>query len=67
VPATLVTQWVVEDASARDLVVEFHRQLKNQPARPRAELLRQAALKVMQVQRRPQAWAGFILIGGDGR
>lgn len=66
VPATVVTQWSVNDANARDLIVEFHRQLKTRPAQDKAESLRQAALKVMRTQRHPQAWAGFILVG-DGR
>src|SRR6185369_12472368 len=47
VPATVVSQWKVESASTRDLMVNFHRSLISfQPTK--ADALRQAALKLMR-------------------
>lgn len=66
VPTTVVSQWKVLDLSTQELMVEFHRQLKTNPAQGKAESLRQAALKVMKIERHPFHWAGFILVG-DGR
>jgi CHAT domain-containing protein len=66
VPATVVSHWKVQDASTRQLMVEFHRQMKSNPARGKAEALRQAALNVMKTARLPYFWAGFMLVG-DGR
>jgi CHAT domain-containing protein len=73
VPATVVSQWQVESASTRDLMVNFHRGLSS-PSRAgkakatRTEALRQAALKVMKnpATSHPFYWAGFVLVG-DGR
>jgi CHAT domain-containing protein len=71
VPSTLVSQWKVESASTRDLMLGFHRQLRA-PApvkakMTKAEALRRAALKVMKnpETRHPFYWAGFVLVG-DG-
>jgi CHAT domain-containing protein len=52
-PATVVTQWKVESAGARDLMLNFHRQLRAPSAAStasatKAEALRQAALKLMK-------------------
>jgi len=69
VPATLVSQWKVDSASTRELMVNFH-----QLARPtavstariaKAEALRRAALKVMKNPgtRHPFYWAGFVMYG----
>ena len=73
VPSTVVSQWKVEAAGTRDLMVSFHRALISRPAAGRAmvtkaEALRQAALKVMKnpETRHPFYWAGFVLVG-DGR
>jgi CHAT domain-containing protein len=72
VPSTLVSQWNVESASTRDLMLNFHRQLRAPAATnadmTKAEALRQAALKVMKNQgtNHPFYWAGFVLVG-DGR
>jgi CHAT domain-containing protein/tetratricopeptide (TPR) repeat protein len=73
VPSTVVSQWQVESASTRDLMVNFHRGLSS-PARSgkakttKTEALRQAALKVMKNPEtsHPFYWAGFVLVG-DGR
>ena len=73
VPATLVSQWKVGSASTRDLMLNFHRQLKAPStvarATPmRADALRRAARKLMKnpLTRHPFYWAGFVLVG-DGR
>ncbi len=72
-PTTVVSQWKVESASTRDLMLSFHHQLQAQPAAAKmklskAEALRQAALKLMKnpETNHPFYWAGFVLVG-DGR
>jgi CHAT domain-containing protein/tetratricopeptide (TPR) repeat protein len=71
-PSTVVSQWKVESASARNLMLNFHRQLRAPAAAKakvtKAEALRQAALKVMKSPEtsHPFYWAGFVLVG-DGR
>ena len=73
VPSIVVSQWKVESAGTRDLMVNFHRSLI-QPVGPKqtkstkSDALRQAALKLM---RNPQTshpfyWAGFVLVGEGG-
>jgi CHAT domain-containing protein/Tfp pilus assembly protein PilF len=73
VPAIVVSQWKVESASTRDLMLSFHRQLRAPQASAKlkatkVEALRRAALKVMKNPEtsHPFYWAGFILVG-DGR
>lgn len=73
VPATVVSQWKVESAGTRDLMVNFHRALTSPPAahreRPtKAEALRQAELRVMRNPEtsHPFYWAGFVLVGDGG-
>jgi CHAT domain-containing protein len=69
VPSIVVSQWKVESASTRDLMVNFHRSLigdgKAKPSKSGA--LRQAALSLMKnpETRHPFYWAGFVLVG-DG-
>jgi len=70
-PATVVSQWEVESASTRDLMLGFHRQLQAPRAAgklTKAESLRRAAIKMMKNPdtNHPFYWAGFVLIG-DGR
>jgi len=70
-PATVVSQWEVESASARDLMLGFHRQLQAPRAEgklTKAESLRRAAIKMMKNPdtNHPFYWAGFVLVG-DGR
>ena len=69
VPSTVVSQWKVESNSTRELMLGFHRSLRSMsrnPA-PKAEALRQAALKVMKnpSTSHPFYWAGFVLVGAD--
>jgi CHAT domain-containing protein len=54
VPSTVVSQWKVESASTRDLMLNFHRQLRSPSAAAKAtkaEALRQSALKLMKTRR----------------
>ena len=67
VPSTVVSQWKVESASTRDLMVNFHRSLLS--AKPtKADALRQAELKLMRNPEtsHPFYWAGFVLVGDGG-
>ncbi len=70
VPSTVVSQWKVESASTRDLMLNFHRLLRTaaKSRAPKAEALRQSALKLMKnpATSHPFYWAGFVLIG-DGK
>jgi CHAT domain-containing protein/Tfp pilus assembly protein PilF len=66
VPSIVVSQWKVESAGTRDLMVNFHRGLISSGAKSGA--LRQAALKVMKNPEtsHPFYWGGFVIVG-DGR
>ena len=70
VPATVVSQWKVDSASTRDLMVNFHRSLISQTGskQTKTAALRQAALKLMQNPEtsHPFYWAGFVLVGDGG-
>jgi len=69
VPSTVVSQWKVDSASTRDLMVNFHRALLSQQTRPtKTDALRQAALKLMRNPEtsHPFYWAGFVLVGDGG-
>jgi CHAT domain-containing protein/Tfp pilus assembly protein PilF len=72
VPSIVVSQWKVESAGTRDLMVNFHRGLISTPeagkSKPtKSEALRQAALKLLKnpETNHPFYWAGFVLVG-DG-
>src|SRR5262245_20748030 len=72
VPSTVVSQWKVESASTRDLMLGFHRQLRA-PASAKAkmtkaEALRRAALRLLKSAEtsHPFHWAGFVLVGDGG-
>ena len=72
VPTTVVSQWQVESASTRDLMVRFHRGLNSQlragqTKATKSEALRQAALKLLQRREtsHPFYWAGFVLVGDE--
>jgi CHAT domain-containing protein/lipopolysaccharide biosynthesis regulator YciM len=71
VPTTVVSQWQVESASTRDLMVSFHRGLNPprgaQEKATKSEALRQAALKLLRKPEtaHPFYWAGFVLVGDD--
>jgi CHAT domain-containing protein len=67
VPSTVVSQWKVDSASTRDLMVNFHRSLLL-PKQRKTDALRQAALKLMRNPEtsHPFYWAGFVLVGDGG-
>jgi CHAT domain-containing protein len=72
VPATVVSQWKVESASTRDLMLGFHRRLQAHQASgnskaSKAEALRHAAIALLRnpATSHPFYWAGFVLVG-DG-
>jgi CHAT domain-containing protein len=67
VPSTVVSQWKVDSASTRDLMVNFHRSLLT-PKQRKTDALRQAALKLMRNPEtsHPFYWAGFVLVGDGG-
>jgi CHAT domain-containing protein len=69
-PAIVVSQWKVESAATRELMLGFHRNLiaSSKTKMTKAEALRQAALKLMKnpASNHPFYWAGFVLVG-DGR
>ena len=72
VPSIVVSQWKVESASTRDLMVNFHRAIissgPKQTKTAKADALRQAALKLMRNPEtsHPFYWAGFVLVGDGG-
>jgi CHAT domain-containing protein len=72
VPSIVVSQWKVESAGTRELMVNFHRGLLSTPGEgksppTKSEALRQAAQKLMKnpETNHPFYWAGFVLVG-DG-
>lgn len=68
VPATVVSQWKVESASTRDLMVDFHRALISPAGATKSGALREAALKLVRnpATRHRFYWAGFVLVGDGG-
>ena len=57
------TLWNVNDQAASDLIVEFYRQLKTDPAVSKAEALRRAQRKTLEGRfEHPQYWSPFLLI-----
>jgi CHAT domain-containing protein/Tfp pilus assembly protein PilF len=68
-PATLVSQWAVESASATRVMVAFHQEWRGgQGGVSKARALQLAALRVLKTagSEHPFYWAAFIL-GGDSR
>jgi len=66
VPSIVVSQWKVESAGTRDLMVDFHRSLiAPKSKQTKTQALRQAALKLMKnpATSHPFYWAGFVLVG----
>ena len=69
-PATVVSQWEVESASTRDLMLGFHRQLQAPRAAgklTKAESLAASGLEADEESRDqpPFYWAGFVLVGDN--
>jgi CHAT domain-containing protein len=68
-PATLVSQWAVESASATRVMVAFHQEWRGgQGGVSKARALQRAAMRVLKTagSEHPFYWAAFIL-GGDSR
>jgi CHAT domain-containing protein len=65
VPSLVVSQWKVESAGTRELMVNFHRGLISPTKMTKSEALRQAALKLLKNPEtsHPFYWAGFVLVG----
>jgi CHAT domain-containing protein len=61
VSSVLVSLWSVPDAPTGELMIEFYRQLQQNPNK--AQALRQAMLIAMKKYPNPQDWAAFTLIG----
>jgi CHAT domain-containing protein/tetratricopeptide (TPR) repeat protein len=70
VPTTVVSQWKVRSDSTAELMIAFHRRLKDQLARPAGQrdiagALRMAALEIKRDPRyrHPFHWAPFVVVG----
>ena len=61
VPSVMVSLWSVPDAPTGSLMVEFYRQLQQNP--DQATALRQAMLMTIKEHPEPKDWAAFTLIG----
>jgi tetratricopeptide (TPR) repeat protein len=61
VPSVIVSLWKVPDNTTSGLMVEFYRQLQQNP--DKAQALRQAMLTTMKQHPNPRDWAAFTLIG----
>ncbi|NOT21997.1 MAG: CHAT domain-containing protein [Nitrospiraceae bacterium] len=61
--SALATLWFINDEASAALVSEFYRQLRN-PARSKAQALRQAQLKLLadRVYEHPAYWSPFLLL-----
>jgi tetratricopeptide (TPR) repeat protein len=59
--SVIVTLWKVHSQSARDIVVEFYKALKEGASK--AAALQQAQVVAMTKNRDPQHWAPFVVIG----
>jgi CHAT domain-containing protein/tetratricopeptide (TPR) repeat protein len=64
--AIVASQWPVDSAATRHLMIELHRGLIS--GLPRAEALRRAGLATRAVEkyRHPYYWSGFVLLGDPG-
>ncbi|MCT7988983.1 CHAT domain-containing protein [Laspinema olomoucense] len=66
--STIATLWNVKDESTSVLMIEFYKQLQNNPNLTKAEALRQAQLKLLREAPRtnwdsPLYWAPYVLVG----
>jgi CHAT domain-containing protein len=69
-PVSIVSQWKVDAAATRDLMLSLHRGLRGSEPLSEAAALRRAALATMKqpMRRHPFYWAGFVVLGdGSGR
>ncbi|HEU4387054.1 MAG TPA: CHAT domain-containing protein, partial [Blastocatellia bacterium] len=71
-PSTVVSLWKVESGSATEMMLEFHRNLRQDlranAGMSKAEALRRSALKLLRSERyrHPAFWAAFVIVG-EGR
>ena len=61
IPSVVISLWSVPDAPTADLMVEFHRQIRQNPNK--AQALRQAMLQIIKTKPNPVDWAAFTLVG----
>jgi CHAT domain-containing protein len=73
-PATVVSQWKVDEKSTTELMFSFHENFMSEgrPTRTAggaAEALQKASLKLMESTEysHPYYWAGFVLVGDGSR
>lgn len=65
VPTMVASQWRVDSASTANLMIIFHKRLREDAAATKAAALQQASLNLMKDPRyrHPYFWAGFVLMG----
>ena len=63
--STVASQWRVESASTTDLMIAFHRGLRQNMGRAAALRNAEMALEHDPRYRHPFYWAGFVLLGND--
>jgi hypothetical protein len=64
VPHILVARWPIDPAVAGDLLADFYSRLKAGEPAQAALHAAQARVRAREETRAPQAWAGWLLIGG---
>ncbi len=68
VNSALASLWQVDDEATPAVILEFYRQLMDQPEHSKAQALQQAQIKLLRSQHlaqyhHPYYWAAFLLIG----
>lgn len=64
-PTLIVSQWQAESRATADLMIEFHRQLRN--GATTAAALRAAQMAVRKKNPHPFYWAPFVAMGAGGK
>ncbi len=59
--ATLTSLWSVNDKATADLMLDFHKALRE--GMPKNQAFRQAQLNMIESNRSPFYWGGFVMIG----
>ena len=62
-PSVMASLWKVDDNATSLLMTTFY---ENLPSAGKAEALRKAQLKIMQIKKHPYYWSSFFLVG-DGK
>lgn len=60
-PSIVISLWKVGDTQTKDLMIQFYRELQQNP--DKAQALRQAILATREKHPEPKYWAPFTLIG----